>query len=182
MSILLHKTFIPDLLLIIAHQANDERGYLTKYYDKDIYRENGLTQNFCETAEIMSYKGVLRGLHYQKNPPQARLIHVVTGLIFNVSLDMRKTSAAFGKYECCYISKDEAVYVPGEFANGFLAMEDSIVVCHYTNKYFAESNNGILWSDTELNIPWPLEKINGVLKISEKDKNLQLFGTYKEGL
>ena len=179
MSILFHKTPIPDLFLITAHQVNDERGYLTKYYDKDIYKENGLTPCFCETAEIMSRKGVLRGLHYQINPSQARLIHVASGLIFNVSLDLRKTSATFGKYECCYISKDKAVFVPEEFANGFLAMEDSIVVCHYSSKFISENCDGIIWNDTELGIPWPLQELNETLYISEKDKKLQLFSQYK---
>lgn len=181
MSILLRETTISDLLVILAHEVNDERGYLIKYFDKDVFREKGLAVDFYESAEIMSNKGTIRGLHYQKNPSQARLIHVVTGLMFNAALDLRPASATFGKYETTYLASDRAIFIPEGFANGFLAMEDNtVIVCHYTNKFSAEGSGGILWNDTELNIPWPIDKLDSQLIISEKDKMLQLFKQYRE--
>ena len=181
MPILFSETSISGLLIISAHQASDERGYLTKYFERDIFIEKGLIAEFYESVEIMSTKGTLRGLHYQTNPLQARLIHVITGSTFNAALDLRTASATFGKHECCYLSRDKAIFVPENFANGFLTMEDNtIIACHYLDKFVTENNNGILWNDPDLNIPWPVEKLRTTLKISEKDKTLQSFKQYKE--
>jgi dTDP-4-dehydrorhamnose 3,5-epimerase len=181
MPILIKETSIPDLLIILTHQVNDERGYLTKYYDKNIFKEKGVTVDFIESTQIMSKKGVLRGLHYQKNPSQARLIHVNTGSIFNAALDLRPSSDTFGKYETFYLSREKAIFVPEGFANGFLAIDnDTIITCHFTNKFVAENNNGIIWNDLELQISWPFEKMNVPLIISEKDKTLQPFNQFKK--
>ena len=181
MPLLFNEMSISGLFLITAHHAGDERGYLTKYYDKEIFKENGIEAEFCEIAEIMSQKGTLRGLHYQNSPSQARLIHVISGSIFNAAVDLRPASASFGKGECCYLSRDKAIFVPEDFANGFLAMEDNtIITCHYSNKYTAQNCGGIIWNDSHLNIPWPLDKLNCQITISEKDMILQTFKQYSE--
>ena len=182
MPIVFHETSIPGLFLISPHEANDERGYLKKYFDKDVFIQKGLASEFCESAEIMSCKGTLRGLHYQKNPSQARLIQIISGKIFNVSLDLDPVSPTFGKYECCRLSCGTAIYVPENFANGFLAMEDNtLIVCHFSKKFYAEGSSGILFNDAELNIPWPLDAISTLI-ISEKDKMFKTFNQYKQEL
>jgi dTDP-4-dehydrorhamnose 3,5-epimerase len=183
MPLLLDEMSISGLFLITAHQASDERGYLTKYYDKELFKEKGVNAQFCEVAEIMSYKGTLRGLHFQNNPSQARLIHVISGSIFNAAVDLRPASASFTQHECCFLSRDKAIFVPQNFANGFLAMEDNtIIACHYSDKYSAKNSGGIIWNDSQLNIPWPLDKLNCKLLVSEKDMALQTFERYKEDL
>ena len=183
MPILIEKTSIPDLYIITNHQFRDNRGYVIKYFEKDLYKEMGLATEFNESIEMMSKRGVLRGLHYQKNPLQGRLIQVTTGSIFNVAVDLRLDSATFGKYEGFYLDKEKAIFVPEDFANGYLVMVDeTIVTCHFSGKSVTENSNGIIWNDSELNIPWPLDKLNVPIIISEKDKMLQTFSQYRESI
>jgi dTDP-4-dehydrorhamnose 3,5-epimerase len=183
MPILIEKTTISDLFIISNYQYKDDRGYLIKYFERDLYKEMGMATEFFESTDSMSNKGSLRGLVYQINPSQGRLIHVITGSIFNVALDLRPNSATFGKYECFYLSKDKTIFIPENFANGYLTLEDETIVnCQYTSKHIPENSNGIIWNDSELKIPWPLDSLDVPLIISEKDKKLQSFNLYKKNI
>jgi dTDP-4-dehydrorhamnose 3,5-epimerase len=175
------ETPIAGLMLISVHRATDDRGYFLKYFEKRAFLERGLPVDFSDLCEIMSVKGTLRGMHYQSNPSQGRLIQVISGSVFNVALDLREKSSSFGMYECLTLSKGMAVFVPENFANGLLALEDNtITTCHFTGAYVAENCGGILWNDKELNIPWPVDTLGTPLIISEKDRNLQTFARYRE--
>jgi dTDP-4-dehydrorhamnose 3,5-epimerase len=175
------ETAIAGLMIILTRQVSDERGYFLKYFEKQAFSKKGLPVDFSDLCEIMSVKGTLRGMHYQSSPSQGRLIQVVSGSIFNVALDLRKKSCTFGKYDCLSLTKGMAVFVPENFANGFLALEDNtITACHFTGPYVAENCGGILWSDKELMIPWPLDVLGTPPVISEKDRNFQTFAQYKE--
>lgn len=183
MPILIEKTAISDLYIITNHIFKDERGCIIKYFEKELYKENGLPTEFYESIEMISKKGVLRGLHFQTNPSQGRLIHVVAGTIFNVAIDLRTGSDTFGKYECIYLDRDKSIFIPEDFANGYLTIEENtIVTCQFTNRCVAENSIGIIWNDSGLNIPWPLENLDGQLTISEKDKVLQSFNQYRESV
>jgi dTDP-4-dehydrorhamnose 3,5-epimerase len=107
------ETSISDLMIIISHQFRDERGSYTKYFEKDEYKKKGVPIDFSESSEIVSYKGTLQGLHYQNNPSQGKLIHVVTGSLFDVSVDLRKDSSTFGKYEYFILrgNENKAIYM-----------------------------------------------------------------------
>jgi dTDP-4-dehydrorhamnose 3,5-epimerase len=102
--------------------------------------------------------------------------------MFDVALDLRKASNTFGRYECFCLTQDnnKAIYMPGDFAHGCLALEDNTVFCEqFTGEYVPEKSGRILWNDKELNIPWPIEKINDQLIISEKERNAQTFEQYR---
>jgi dTDP-4-dehydrorhamnose 3,5-epimerase len=177
------ETSISDLTIIMPHQFQDERGYYVKYFEKDEYERKGLPTNFSESSEIISCKGTLRGLHYQNNPSQGKLIHVVTGSIFDVSLDLRRNSATFGKYECFILrgNENKAIYIPENFAHGFLVLEDDTIFSYQcTGKYVPENCGGIIWNDKILNIHWPEEKVDLPLIISNRDKSLQTFSQYRK--
>jgi dTDP-4-dehydrorhamnose 3,5-epimerase len=178
------ETGIKGLLVIKPHQFSDERGFYNKYFEKDIFKKLGLPSDFSEFSEILSRKGTIRGLHYQNNPSQGKLIHVVTGSLFDVSVDLRRNSETFGKYKYFILRGDQeqAVYIPENFAHGFLALEDNTIFSYQCiGKYVPENCGGIIWNDKELNIPWPLDIIDVPILISEKDKNLQTFDQYKTG-
>jgi len=182
-DISIEKTSISGLSIILNQQYKDGRGYLIKYFERDIYKKMGLPTEFCEITNTMSIKGALRGLAYQSKPPQGRLIHVVTGSIFDTALDLRTNSITFGKYECFYLDNHKTIYIPEGFANGYLAMEDkTIVICQYTSEHITENSGGIVWNDPKLNIPWPLENLDVPLTITEKDKILQSFNQYKQSM
>jgi dTDP-4-dehydrorhamnose 3,5-epimerase len=177
------ETGISDLIIIVPHQFRDNRGCYTKYFEKEEYKKRGLFVDFSESSEILSYKGTLRGLHYQDNPSQGKLIHVVIGSIFDVAVDLRKDSATFGKYECFVLQGNEnkAIYIPENFAHGFLVLEDKTIFSYQcTGKYVPENCDGIIWNDKELDIPWPVDVIGVPIRISEKDKILQTFKQFNK--
>jgi dTDP-4-dehydrorhamnose 3,5-epimerase len=186
MPIQLSKTSISELTLIIPHKFSDERGFIKKYFEESVFAENKLPYCFSECNVIMSHYGVLRGLHYQHNPSQGKLISVLKGYIFMVAVDLRYNFETFGKYETFYLTDDNdiAVYVPENFAIGTLSLYDagSLVSYQCFGKYIPENNNGIVWNDKTLNIIWPIDKLNAAsLIVSDKDKKLQTFEEFKTG-
>jgi dTDP-4-dehydrorhamnose 3,5-epimerase len=172
-------------MLITPHHVNDDRGSFSKYFERNAFEEHGIPANFTELNVMKSYKkGTLRGLHYQNTPSQARLFYVVTGSLFYIALDLRIDSDTFGKYECFYLSGDcpEAIYIPENFAHGTLSLEDNTIVSYQSDgKYIPEKCGGILWNDSMLGIPWPIDTPDVPLILSEKDKKLQKFNEYKAG-
>jgi dTDP-4-dehydrorhamnose 3,5-epimerase len=182
MAFAFFETTISDLMIIMPHQFSDERGFYIKYFEKEEYDRIGLPIEFSESSEIISHKGVLRGLHYQNTPSQGKLIHVVAGSIFDVAVDLRKNSETFGKYECFLLKGNDkkAVYIPENFAHGFLALENGTAFSYQcTGKYVPENCDGIMWNDETINIRWPLEKVDKII-LSEKDQKLQTFAQYRK--
>lgn len=180
------ETEIQDLLVIIPHMFPDERGLYKKNYEKSIYAEHGITCEFTESSDLYSRKGALRGLHYQTEDSQAKLIHVISGVLFDVAIDLREGSSTFGKYhtELLKAEDDKVVFIPEGFAHGFIALADDTVFSYQcSGRYVASACGGILWNDPELNIQWPLEEY-GIKKVfaTEKDMNWPTFKEYVKQL
>lgn len=173
---------IDGLLVIKPHIYSDERGQYLKIYEKDIFSYYGIDKSFNETSIIVSKKGVIRGLHYQSNNSQAKLIFVLRGEIYDVILDLRPYSASFGKHiEIKMTDKDDfLLYIPEGCAHGFQSLtHNSIFVYQSCGKYIESESNGINCLDKSININWP---IKDKMIISKKDKSLQSFDNYKRSI
>lgn len=177
------KTDIVGLTLIHPHFFQDKRGYFLKDFECNIYRENGLPESFVETSDSMSKKGTIRGLHFQQKFSQGKLIRVLNGAVFDVAVDLRFESPTFGQWRGFDLSADNhtILYLPEGFAHGFMALEDNTVFQYkFTNKYAPEFESGICFNDSDINVKWPVERLNGAEIItSERDKNFQTFADFK---
>lgn len=178
------ETDIAGLVVISPHMYLDERGLYKKCYEKHIFHQNGIICDFSESSDIHSKKGVLRGLHYQTENSQAKLIHVIKGIVFDVALDLRKNSLTFGQYhtEILRAEDGKVLFIPEGFAHGFMSLSDETIFSYQcSGRYIPEVCGGIFWNDPELNIPWPLAEY-GVKKIiiTEKDKNWPTLSEYKQ--
>ena len=179
-----HST-IRGLYLITPHLFSDFRGDYKKVYEKEIYAAHGIRAEFTETSEIVSGKGVLRGLHYQTVDSQAKLVHVIKGKIYDVAVDLRPDSETFGQWAGYLLEEgdNKAVYIPEDFAHGFLVLEDNTVFTYQcSGVYRPEYCGGIQWNESELSIDWPLEDIPEVI-LSEKDRSSNItVWEYRERL
>lgn len=174
------ETEISGLLLLQIHQAEDHRGIYQKSFEKYQFASFGLNPAFTECSDIYSAKGVLRGMHYQTEDSQAKLVHGIRGRLFDVAIDMREDSPTFGKFhtELLVGGDGKAIYIPEGFAHGFLALDDDTIFSYQcTGRYVPDACGGIKWDDPDLAIPWPLEELAEVI-LSEKDKNQESFRDY----
>ena len=169
------KTSIEGVYIIEPTVFGDERGYFMETYHANEFKEAGLDMKFVQDNHSKSRKGVLRGLHFQINKPQGKLVRVIKGKVFDVAIDLRKHSSTYGKWEGVKLSEEnkKQFYVPEGFAARFLVLSDEAeFIYKCTNFYDAEDEGGILWKDTDLGIEWPVEDIEEVI-LSEKDKQLK---------
>lgn len=170
---------LKDAYLIKPFIAKDIRGCLIKDYSKDIFEQNAIYHNIKEIFYTVSYKGVIRALHFQKNREQAKLVRCVKGKIYDVIVDLRKDSPTYKQWRGFYLSEENNIelLVPEHFAHGYLVLEDSIVSYKCAEKFYDEYDSGIMWNDSTLDIRWPLEEIGGIQNLinSVKDDNLQSF-------
>ena len=154
------KTAIPDVLIITPKVHGDARGFFFESFNaRDFQSECGFTLNFVQDNHSRSAKGILRGLHYQLKKPQGKLVRVVRGAVFDVAVDMRKSSPTFGAFVGTELSEEnkQQIWVPAGFAHGFLTLSDSADVIYKTTDYYApEDEHCIAWNDPQLNIDWPL--------------------------
>lgn len=176
------KTELEGLQIIKPHTFHDKRGLYKKCYEKNIFAAHGITCEFTECSDIYSQKGALRGLHYQTECSQAKLIHVINGTLFDVALDLRKDSLTFGKYhtELLTAKEQKVVFIPEGFAHGFIALTDNTIFSYEcSGKYIPESCGGILWNDPDINIPYPLKEygIDNVI-VTEKDAGWDTLAEY----
>ncbi len=166
------KTKFKDLLIIKRPTHNDNRGFL-----KELFEQNKIKKKFIFDYFSLSKKNVIRGLHLQLNKPQAKLISVMTGKIFDVVLDCRKGSPTFGRHFTINISaKDNtSLYIPEGFAHGFCSLEDNTILYYKNSNYRNKKYEaGILWNDKDLKIKWPIKKP----KISLRDKKNLSFSKF----
>lgn len=169
---------IPGLLLIIPKRFEDSRGYFTELYNEKLLADAGEPVGFVQDNFSLSRKkGTVRGLHYQIPPrQQAKLVRVSRGRILDVALDLRPSSASFGKHISRELSAEngEQIFIPAGFAHGFCTLEnDTEVVYKVSDFYDPQTEQGVLWSDPDLNISWPVEPQQAT--VSEKDAKLPLF-------
>ena len=173
---------IEGLYVIEPTVFKDERGYFVETYNQNDMKEAGLDMVFVQDNQSMSTRGVLRGLHFQKQFPQGKLVRVVRGKVFDVAVDLRSDSKTYGRWFGVELSAEnmKQFYIPEGFAHGFLVLSDEAEFCYKcTDFYHPGDEGGLAWNDPEIGVGWPLEE--GVdLIISEKDQKWKgLKDTFK---
>jgi dTDP-4-dehydrorhamnose 3,5-epimerase len=163
-------TAIPDVLLIEPKVFGDERGFFMESFNQKAFNEcTGLDATFVQDNHSRSSKGVLRGLHYQLQQPQGKLVRVVRGAVFDVAVDIRKSSATFGQWVGLELSEQnqKQLWVPVGFAHGFLVLSDSADFLYKTTDYYAPVHERcIAWNDASLGVEWPSKN---AIVVSAKD-------------
>lgn len=175
------KTAIADLVLIKPFIAADDRGYLLKSFESQIFAEHDIHLQPYEEVTTVSSKGVLRGMHFQRQFSQDKLIRILNGALYDVAVDLRKNSPTFGKWAGFYLTAENhhELYIPKGFAHGFLALQNQTVINYLLgDKYHKESEDGIVWNDPELNIAWPLHEVEQVI-VSDKDQRHPTLADFK---
>ncbi len=171
-------TPLGGVFIIEPDVYKDERGYFLETYRKSFFAEllKG-SYGFLQDNESLSSKGVLRGIHYQLPPfAQAKLVRVVCGAVFDVAVDLRKSSPNFGKWFGLELSSENKrqLFIPRGFGHGFVALKDGTVVAYKVDNYYnKDSDRGVRFDDKDINIDWPFD-VNELI-ISEKDKSLPLL-------
>jgi dTDP-4-dehydrorhamnose 3,5-epimerase len=168
------KKSLDGLIEIVPAVYKDERGAFFETFNKIAFEKHGLPTEFLQDNQSFSKKGVVRGLHFQREPfAQGKLVRVAMGRVIDVAVDIRVGSPTFGKYELVELDavRQNMFYVPPGFAHGFVALEDTIFCYKCTNIYDKASEGGIVWNDPELNIDW---QVSAPI-VSEKDQQLPLF-------
>ena len=164
------QTEIPDVKIVKPKVYGDERGFFLETFEQKRYQEMlGINLNFVQDNHSRSQKNVLRGLHFQKENPQGKLVRVVRGEVFDVAVDIRKDSATYGKWVGVILSEENKnqLWIPPGLAHGFLVLSD-IADFEYkcTNYYDPNSEGCLVWNDSTVNINWPISTPT----LSEKDK------------
>ncbi len=164
------KTAIPDVLIVEPTIFGDERGFFYESYNEQKWQElTGLETRFVQDNHSKSVRGVLRGIHYQIKQSQGKLVRVVAGEVFDVAVDLRKSSPTFGQWvgERLSAENKKMLWVPEGFGHGFLVLSESAEFLYRTTDFYApEHERCIVWNDPDLRIDWPLD---GAPKLSEKD-------------
>lgn len=171
------QTAIPDLLIIEPRVFGDDRGFFFESFNQRVFEQlTGRTGSFVQDNHSRSVRNVLRGLHYQIKQPQGKLVRVVVGEVFDVAVDIRKSSPTFGQWAGTTLSAENKrmVWIPEGFAHGFVVVSEYAEFLYKTTDYWAsEHERAILWSDPELAIDWRLGGCAPVL--SRKDQEAPLF-------
>lgn len=173
------KTEIDGVIIVETKVFGDNRGYFMETYEERKFAEGGITAKFVQDNQSKSTKGVLRGLHFQKEHPQAKLVRVIKGEVFDVAVDLRKDSPTYGKYVGAILSEEnkKQFFIPRGFAHGFLVLSDEAEFCYKCDDFYhPEDEGGLMWNDPTVGIDWPLEGIEEI-KLSEKDTKNPSFGS-----
>ena len=177
-------TSIPGLTHVAPFCAEDSRGYLSKPFEKSIFAAHGIHISPWEELRSCSKKGVLRGLHFQRNHSQDKLVQVLHGAAYDVAVDLREGSETFGKWEGFYLTAEnrQLLYIPKGFAHGFLALEDDTLFSYLCgSRYDPELDGGIRWDDPQLAVSWPLDRVEQTI-LSEKDAALPTLAEYQASM
>ena len=166
---------VPGVYLLEPEVHGDERGFFLEFYNARDFAALGVDRHFVQDNHSRSRRGVLRGLHYQLGRPQAKVVRVILGEIFDVAVDVRRGSPTFGRIatERLSAANKQMIFVPEGFAHGFYVMSDTVEITYKCSDYYApEEERGIAWNDPALGIPWPLGRDEPIL--SARDR---AFGT-----
>ena len=153
-------TAIPDVKIFEPKVFGDERGFFVETFRQSHFDDLGLDVQFVQDNHSSSSKGVLRGLHYQIQQPQGKLVRVTAGEVYDVAVDLRKSSPTFGKHVGAHLSaaNKKILWVPPGFAHGFLVLSDMAEFVYKCTEYYApEHDRSLLWNDPALNIKWPID-------------------------
>ena len=166
------RTDIPDVIIVEPKVHGDNRGYFVETFRQDKLEEFlGFKINFCQDNESKSSRGVLRGLHYQLHPSaQTKLVRVISGSVLDVAVDIRKSSATFGKHVSVELTgkNKKQLLVPRGFAHGFVVLEDDTTFAYKVDNYYSpENDRGIAFNDAKLDIDWKIP--HNELNLSDKD-------------
>jgi len=163
-------TSVPEVMILEPRVFEDPRGFFFESYNRRVFKEaTGLDPQFVQDNQSFSVRNVLRGLHYQVRQPQGKLITVLAGEIFDVAVDLRRSSPTFGKWVSATLSggTHRAIWIPPGFGHGFLVLSEHALVQYKATDYYApEHERTVLWNDPDLAITWPLE---GEPIVSDKD-------------
>lgn len=171
---------IQGMYRIWPSYTQDDRGYFIKTFERDVFAENGIDMPVHESIDSFSYKGVLRGLHFQTTQPQAKLVHVLQGQVFDVALDLRRESSTFAQWEGVMLDDQQHCmgYIPAGCAHGYLVVSKTALVSYRCcGKYSTQTDTGIIWNDPELTIQWPLHMVDRVV-LSARDQKLPTLREY----
>ena len=170
------QTPIPDVLVIEPRVFGDERGFFFESFNQRRWQEStGLDTRFVQENHSRSRRNVLRGLHYQIRRPQGKLVRVILGEVFDVAVDIRRSSPTFGRWVGQYLSADnkKQFWVPEGFAHGFVVLSEVAEFLYLTTDYYApEHERAIIWNDPDLGIDWPM---TGEPLLSDKDRQATRF-------
>jgi len=171
-----------DVVVFKSKIIYDNRGsFIKDFVNKEMRKISDFKQikeNFYTSSKI----SVLRGLHFQRHKQQSKIVTCLKGEIFDVVVDLRRNSKNFGKYYSIILSEKNGlgIIIPKGYAHGYLVLQDSIVNYKCDEQFYEEFDDGIKWDDPEINISWPIDRQNSHLTLSNKDKNLQTFASFKE--
>lgn len=172
-------TAIADVKIIEPAVFDDERGFFYESYNRDKFtKATGLTPDFVQDNHSRSAAGVVRGLHYQIQHAQGKLVRVTAGEVFDVAVDIRRASPTFGKHISVLLSAENKrmLWVPNGFAHGFMALTDDVEFLYKTTDiWFKEHERTLLWNDPALEIAWPLARVNHQPRVNAKDAEGSLF-------
>ncbi len=166
------ETDIEGVIIVEPTVYGDDRGYFTETYQKQNFFDGGIKVDFVQDNQSMSVKGVLRGLHFQKQYSQSKLVRCISGEVYDVAVDLRKNSPTYGKYVGVLLSAENKrqFFIPKNFAHGFLVLSDTAEFAYKVDDFYHPNDEGgLMWNDPDVGINWPIE--DGMeLKLSEKDK------------
>ena len=171
------NTSHPDVFELIPRVFCDDRGFFMESYNKKKLQEIGIDYDFVQDNHSSSLKGTLRGLHFQINHTQGKLIRVVKGKVFDVAVDLRKSSPYFGKWVGIILSseKKNQIWIPPKFAHGFYTLSNTAEVFYKATDYYdPDAERCILWNDPQIGIEWPNDKQTPLI-LSEKDRQGSFF-------
>ncbi len=164
-------TDIPDVILIEPRVFGDERGFFMETYQQEKFAAAGIDHHFVQDNHSRSVRGTLRGLHYQIKHTQGKLVRFVSGEVFDVAVDLRRSSPTFGKWVGYVLSAENKrmLWVPPGFGHGFYTLSDWAEVVYKATDFYSQADErSIIWNDPDIGIKWP-EQVNETLIISEKD-------------
>lgn len=170
---------IPGLIIVNPTVHGDHRGYFFESYSKKLFTENGIPEDFVQDNQSLSGKGILRGLHFQAPPfEQGKLVRVIQGAVYDVAVDVRKSSPTYGRHFGIELNADNKrqLWIPPGFAHGFVTLADDTIFCYKCSGYYhKESEGGLIWNDPKIGIDWPISNPT----LSEKDTQLPHLDQFK---
>lgn len=173
-------TKLPGLQLISPFYVEDHRGFFLKSFERNIFMQHGIDTQGFELFCTESAKGTVRGLHFQRENCQDKLVQVLHGAAYDVVVDLRACSDTFGQWEGFLLTAEnrKTLYIPKGFAHGFLALEEGTLLSYLCgDRYDPDSDGGIRWDDAQLGISWPLESVKNLI-VSEKDAALPTLAEF----
>lgn len=183
MDVSVEPTPLSDVFVVHHQVFRDDRGFFMEVYRRDLFAPLGLPTEFVQLNHSRSARGVVRGLHFQWQPPMGKLMRVTAGRAFLVAVDIRKGSPTLGRWYGIELSEDSPrqLWAPAGFARGFAVLSDRAEIEYLcTGTYNPEAESGIRWDDPEIGIDWPLEALGGTPTLSEKDRAAQSLAEWLE--